>query len=288
MKVAVVGANGQLGQDVARAFGARGHAVTPLTHAEIEICDAGHVRSVLQSLSPDLVINTAAMLQVDLAEDEPGRAFAVNALGVRNLARQAGQDGFALLEFGTDYVFDGAKNAPYVESDTPHPLGVYAASKLAGEHFVQAYAPKHFIVRVSGIYGAAPCRGKQGENFVRTMLRLAKERGQVRVVEDEILTPTFTADIAARLPGLVETQAYGLYHLTAGGQCSWHEFTRAIFDLAKTDAELLATTRADFPTKARRPAYSVLENAAFKKLGLADLPQWRDGLARYMREAGLA
>jgi dTDP-4-dehydrorhamnose reductase len=207
MKVAVIGANGQLGQDVWKEFQARGHTVTPLTHSEIEICDTAQVRSVLADLSPDLVINTAAMLQVDLAEDDPGRAFAVNALGVRNLARQAGQTGFALLEFGTDYVFDGAKGAPYVESDMPHPQGVYAASKLAGEHFVQAYAPKHFVVRVSGIYGTTACRGKQGENFVRTMLRLAKERGQVSVVEDEILTPTFTADIAARLPDLVETQA---------------------------------------------------------------------------------
>jgi dTDP-4-dehydrorhamnose reductase len=228
------------------------------------------------------------MLQVDQAEDEPERAFAVNSLGVRNLARQAGETGFALLEFGTDYVFDGAKRAPYVESDTPHPLGVYAASKLAGEHFVRANAPRHFVVRVSGIYGTAPCRGKQGENFVHTMLRLAKEHSQVSVVEDEILTPTFTADIAARLPDLVETQAYGLYHLTAGGQCSWYEFTRAIFDLANIDTKLVATSRASFPTKARRPAYSVLENTAFKKLGLHDLPEWRDGLARYMREAGLA
>jgi len=227
MKIAVIGANGQLGQDVAAALEGRRHAVSRLTHAEIEICDAANVRGVLAALKPDLVVNTAAMLQVDQAEDEPGRAFAVNALGVRNLARLAGEQDFALLEFGTDYVFDGEKAAPYVESDAPRPLGVYAASKLAGEYFVRAHAPRHFVVRVSGIYGAAPCRGKQGENFVLTMLRLAKERGAVSVVEDEILTPTYTADIAARVADLVATKAYGLYHLTAEGRCSWYEFTRA-------------------------------------------------------------
>jgi len=284
MKIAVVGANGQLGRDVCAVLERRGHAISRLTHHDIEIRDMEQARNVLTALKPDCVVNTAAMLQVDQAEDEPELAFAINAMGVRNLARIAAEANFVLVEFGTDYVFDGEKGTPYLESDAPRPLSVYAASKLAGEDFVRALAPKHFVVRVCGIYGTAPCRGKKGENFVLTMLRLARERDALHVVEDEVMTPTFTVDIAEQLGDLLTTDAYGLYHMTAGGACSWYEFAARIFAIAGVDAPLRATTRKKFPTKAMRPRYSVLDNAALRTLGIEHMPHWGDGLARYLAE----
>lgn len=286
MKVAVIGSNGQLGQDLCAEFDRCGHQVQRLTHKDIEIRDTKTTRAALGALMPDYVVNTAAMLQVDQAEDEPELAFAVNALGVRNLARISQDLNFTIVEFGTDYVFDGEKKAPYVESDATRPLGVYAASKLAGENFVRALAPRHFVIRVCGIYGAAPCRGKKGENFVLTMLRLARERDAVRVVEDEFLTPTFTSDIAAQCAQLLRSDAYGLYHMTATGACSWYEFTREIFRLAGVTTPLHPTTRDRLPTKALRPAYSVLENASLKAMGIDKMPDWRDGLARYLKQIG--
>ena len=282
MKVAVIGSNGQLGQDICTELERRGHDVQRLTHADVEIRNILSARTALTALAPDCVVNTAAMLQVDQAEDEPELAFAVNALGVRNLAKLARELDFTLVEFGTDYVFDGEKGAPYLESDATRPLGVYAASKLAGENFVRALAPRHFVIRVSGIYGTAPCRGKKGENFVLTMLRLARERDALNVVEDEFLTPTFTADIATQFAELLPTKAYGLYHMTAGGACSWYEFTREIFRLAGVSMPLHPTARDRFPTKAERPRYSVLDNAALRGLDIDHMPDWRDGLARYM------
>ena len=284
MKIAVIGANGQLGQDVCLALEAHGHYIIRLSHAEIEIRDACSSRAVLGALKPDCVVNTAAMLQVDLAENEPELAFAVNALGVRNLAQIAGELDFTLVEFSTDYVFDGAKEAPYLESDATRPLSVYGASKLAGENFVRSLAPRHFVVRVSGIYGTAPCRGKRGENFVLTMLRLAFERARLSVVHDEILTPSYTGDIAEQLSDLLSTEAYGLYHMTAGGACSWYEFTQAIFSMCGIPTPVDAVTHDKFPTKAIRPRYSVLDNAALRDLGIERMPPWQDGLARYLSQ----
>jgi dTDP-4-dehydrorhamnose reductase len=284
MKIAVIGANGQLGQDVSGLLERRGHEVDRLAHTDIEIRDWNATCQVLTSLRPDCVINTAAMLRVDDAEDQPEMAFAVNTLGVRNLARVAEAEKFSLVHFSTDYVFDGEKGTPYVETDQTGPLGAYAVSKLAGEAFVRALAPRHFVIRISGIYGTAPCRGKNGENFVLTMLRLARERDVVRVVDDEILTPTFTFDVAEQLGDLVETESYGLYHMTAAGACSWYQFTEEIFQKAGIATTVQPVSREKFPTRAKRPRYSVLDNAALRTIGIEHMPHWKDGLSRYIAQ----
>jgi dTDP-4-dehydrorhamnose reductase len=217
---------------------------------------------------------------------EPERAFAVNATAVRRLAQACARLGALLVHISTDYVFDGAKGTPYVEEDAPCPLSVYAASKLAGEYLARAVAPRHAVVRTCGLYGATPCRAKAGLNFPRAMLKLAREKGEVRVVTDEFVTPTYTVDLAGQLVRIVDAGATGLFHATPQGQCSWYEFAAAVFELTGTPVRLHKAVVADFPPKVRRPSYSVLENAHLKRLGLDVMPEWRTSLERYVRDSG--
>lgn len=186
------------------------------------------------------------------------------------------------MYFSTDYVFDGARRLPYVETDSPNPLNVYAASKLAGEYHAMNYCQRTYVMRVSGIYGKVPCRAKGG-NFITTMIRLAKEKPEVRVVHDEILTPTPTAEIASASRRIIEKGAPGLYHVTCEGECSWYEFARTIFDELKLATPLIPTTVKEFPSPVQRPLYSVLENSRLKKQGIATLPHWRDSLIAFLR-----
>lgn len=282
MKVAVIGASGQLGMDICAAFREAGHDVAELTHAEIEITDAETVKAVLAAIAPQAIINTAAMHHVEQCEADPARSYAVNGIGTRNLARAAAELDAYFLHVSTDYVFDGTKAAPYVETDAPRPLNVYGNTKLAGEHFALTACPKGAVLRVSGVYGTNPCRAKGGMNFVRLMLKLAAERPELRVVDDEILTPTYTVDIARQIVKLAEAGATGLFHGTAQGACSWHEFAMAIFEISGTTANLQKARPGEFPAKVPRPSYSVLENAALKARGLDVMPHWRDGLTRYL------
>ena len=223
MKIAVVGSNGQLGNDLVVAFTRSGHEVFPLTHADIEISNIDSVSRALTALHPDVVINTAAMHNVEKCESELDKAIAVNVVGPKNLALVANELGSVLMHVSTDYVFDGNKGTPYVEEDAPRPLSSYGVTKLAGEHFVRCTAAKHFVVRTSGLYGKEPCRAKGGLNFVELMLKLARERGEVKVVDSETVTPTSTAELAEQLVVLSQSGSYGLYHATAEGGCSWHE-----------------------------------------------------------------
>jgi dTDP-4-dehydrorhamnose reductase len=284
VKVAVIGANGQLGADICRALEASSHEVHMLTHQEIEIAEAQSVSDVLMAASPDVIVNTAAMHNVEQCELEPSRAFAVNAIGVRNLARYCEGNGTYLLHISTDYVFDGTKNAPYVESDAPLPLNVYGNSKLAGEYFARTCCREGAVLRVSGVYGKNPCRAKGGLNFVRLMLKLANERPEIRVVDDEIFTPTYSADIARQIEKLLRTRLPGLFHGTAQGACSWYEFAHYIFERSGIRANLQKARPGEFPAKVARPGYSVLENAGLKKFGLDVMPPWQDGLERYLLE----
>jgi dTDP-4-dehydrorhamnose reductase len=282
MKVAVIGANGQLGNDVVAAFTQKGDAVSPLTHADLEVADLDSTSRVLKEIHPDLIVNTSAMHHVDKCEAEPDKAFAANAVGARNLALVARDLDAVLMHISTDYVFDGEKNAPYLETDTPRPLNAYGISKLAGEHFVRGTAPKHFVVRTSAIYGKNPCRAKGGLNFIELMLKLARERGEVRVVDSEFVTPTPTPQIADQLLTLSRSDAYGLYHATAEGSCSWHEFAKEIFSATQTPVRLLVAGPHEFPAKVPRPKYSVLENQALKARGLNVFKHWREGLHAYL------
>jgi len=289
MKVAVIGGNGQLGRDVSSAFSAEGYAVTSLTHDDLEVSSLESVRTSLGALRPEVVVNTAAFHNVDKCEAEPGLAFAMNGIGARNLGQVTGELGATLLHISTDYVFDGQKGRPYVEEDLPIPLNVYGNTKLSGEFFVRSTNPRHFVVRTSAIYGENPCRAKGGLNFVELMLKLSKERKELRVVDDEFVTPTPTAQIAQQLVALSRSSDYGLYHATAEGSCSWYEFAAAIFELTKTNIRLEPARPGEFPAKVPRPKYSVLENQALKIRSLNVFSHWKEGLENYLvRRAQIA
>jgi dTDP-4-dehydrorhamnose reductase len=282
MKITVIGSNGQLGSDVVKAFAQAGDEVSSLTHADIDLASADSILACMREMRPDVVVNTAAMHHVENCEKDPVLAFAVNGLGARNLAIAAKDVDAMVAHVSTDYVFDGAKQSPYVEGDIPNPLNVYGNSKLAGEHFVRSMVEKHFIVRVSAIYGKSPCRAKGGLNFIELMLKLARERGEVRVVDSEFVTPTSTEEIAKQLVALSRSDAYGLYHATAEGSCSWHEFAKEIFSLTNTPVRLHVARPDEFPAKVPRPKYSVLENKELKSNGLNVFRPWREGLQEYL------
>ena len=283
MKVAVIGADGQLGNDVCAFFGGKGHRVVPLVWEQMDISDRAAVSEALGEIKPELIINTAAMHHVDQCELDPEKAFRVNGIGSRNLARFAVDAGSMLMHVSTDYVFSGEKGAPYLEDDCPRPLNVYGTTKLAGEYFIRAIAEKYYILRVSGLYGTHPCLAK-GLNFVDLMLKFAGERKEVRVVGDEILTPTFTEDVARQMSVMIENRAeYGLYHATAEGSCSWYEFAREIFSLTGTRVILNMALPGEFPQKVPRPKYSVLENGRLKSQGLNVMEHWKEGLDRYLK-----
>jgi dTDP-4-dehydrorhamnose reductase len=282
MKVVVIGSNGQLGTDVVIAFANRGHDVLGLTHRDIEICDESSLRERILPLRPEVIVNTAAMHHVENCERDPHLAFAVNALACRHLAALSRELNAKLVHVSTDYVFDGKKRHPYTEEDVPLPLNVYGCSKLAGEHFIRSGAERHFVVRTSAIYGCNPCRAKGGLNFVELMLKLARERGEVRVVDTEYVSPTPASELALQIVTLAETEHYGLYHATAEGHCSWHQFASEIFALSSTKAALKIAGPNEFPAKVPRPAYSVLENANLKRRGLNVFTPWQTGLRNYL------
>jgi dTDP-4-dehydrorhamnose reductase len=283
MNIAVIGADGQLGTDLSAAFTAHGDAVCALTHSHIEITDVDSVSCILGEIRPNVIINTAAMHHVENCEREPAKAFEVNGLGSKNLAVVAQDLGAVLMQVSTDYVFDGGKGSPYTEDDSPCPLNTYGITKLAGEHFVRSYAEKHFVIRTSGLYGKSPCRAKGGLNFIELMLKLAKERGLVRVVDSEVVSPTSTEELAAQLVQLSCSDCYGLYHATAEGSCSWYEFAQEIFAITDTPVRLEVAESDEFPAKVPRPKYSALENHALKDQGLNTFKPWQHGLRAYLK-----
>jgi dTDP-4-dehydrorhamnose reductase len=282
MKIAVIGASGQLGIDAVNAFTGNGDEVFPFSHSEIELSDIDSISNRLTGLSPHVIVNTAAMHHVENCEREPQKAFAINGLGARNLSLVAREIGAAVLHVSTDYVFDGTKGSPYEETDAPMPLNVYGNTKLSGEYSVRSTAEKHFVLRTSAIYGKNPCRAKGGLNFVELMLKLAKERDVLRVVDSEVVTPTPTTEIARQMVLLSRSDKYGLYHATAEGSCSWYAFAREIFALTSTKVNLQIAGPNEFPAKVPRPKYSVLENRALKNQGLNVFKPWQQGLVEYL------
>jgi dTDP-4-dehydrorhamnose reductase len=288
MRIAVLGSNGQLGHDVVRAFAEQRDEVRALTHQDIELSSLESVAACLRATRAEVVVNTAAMHNVESCEQQPSRAQEVNVVGARNLATATRDLGSVLIHVSTDYVFDGAKGRPYVESDEARPLNVYGRTKLEGEEFVQDINPKHFVLRTAALYGNHPCRAKGGQNFVDLMLRLARERGRVRVVDNEFTSPTATTDLARQIASLSRSDAYGLYHATAEGSCSWYEFAREIFRMADVPVTLEVASPNEFPAKVPRPAYSVLENRKLKSQNLNLFRPWQDGLHAYLSEKQLA
>ena len=279
MKILLIGALGQLGTDFQKVLTA--HEVTPVDKEEIDICSAGQVDAMADALRPEVFLNCAAFNRVDEAEDAPEAAFAVNAFAVRNLAMAARRHDAALVHFSSDYVFDGPRRTPYVETDCPCPRSMYGISKLTGEAMLQAIWPKHFLIRTCGLFGYTGSRDK-GTNFVESMLKLGAQGGPIRVVNDQICTPTSTMDLACAVARLIQTEKYGLYHLTSAGACSWYEFAKAIFEEAGLRPELEPVTSDHYRLKAPRPRYSVLDNRRFRDEGFEDLRPWRAALHDYI------
>jgi len=282
MRHAVIGAAGQLGRDLCPRLGGE---VVALGRDRADLTRPDLLRATLTDLRPDVVINCAAYNFVDRAETEPQAAFAVNALGVRDLAAVCRDIDALLVHYSTDYVFglDELRRTPWAEADAPGPVSVYGLSKLAGEYLIRAVCPRHLILRTCGLYGVSGSGGKGG-NFVETMLRLATEGRELRVVADQECTPSYTVDVAEATVALLKAGRPGLCHVTNAGSCTWHDFAQRIFELSGLKPKLRPITTREYGAAARRPAYSVLSSCAYEALKLPPLRPWRDALAAYLRE----
>jgi dTDP-4-dehydrorhamnose reductase len=273
-RLLITGAAGMLGQDVDAVATASGIDVIALGHRELDIVNPDAVRRALEAARPDVVVNCAAWTDVDGAEVDPEAADAVNAAGASNVALAAAAVDAWTIHISSDYVFDGARREPYVESDRPAPLSSYGRSKLAGERAVTDAAPRsHTIVRSSWLFGAGgPC-------FPATILRIAAERGELAVVDDQIGCPTFTGHLAEALVALAEEPLAGVVHVAGGGECSWFEFATQIVARSGLDAEVRPVPTTEMPRPATRPPYSVLRS---ERAGAPQLPHWHEGLERFL------
>ncbi len=290
MKIILIGANGQLGTDLVSALAQHDvvNAIQPGTDPahlaqvlELDISNNTAVRAAITQHKPDVIINTAAFHRVDDIERDASVALQVNAFAAQQLALACRDADIALLHISTDYVFDGKKQTPYVETDLPNPISAYGATKLAGELLVRSAWHKHYIIRPCGLYGTAGAMGKGG-NFVNIMLKLARGDKPVKVIADQVCTPTYTKDLAEQIALLITTGQYGVYHTTSDGACTWFEFAREIFRLAGLSPQVIPITSEEYGAPARRPAYSVLENRALRNLGIDRLRDWHEALAEYV------
>jgi len=285
VKIIIIGANGQLGYDLVRVFENTEDEIAPLTHADIDVTDLRSASETLRNIEPDAVINCAAYVRVDDAEDFPERAFAVNALGARNIAQICRDLNSILAHISTDYIFDGRKKEPYTEEDTPNPLNVYGNSKLAGEYFVRNTLEEHYIIRSSSLFGASGASGKGG-NFVETMIKKARNGEEIKVVADMVMSPTHTRDLAEIIKKiLIKKLPSGIYHAANQGQCSWYEFAKTIFETLEMEANLSPTKTSTLQSKARRPMYSPLVSIKLGKHGL-EMKNWKEALTDYLVEKG--
>jgi len=275
VKLLVCGAAGMLGRDLVRAAELSDHEVIATGRAKLDVTDADAVNRAVEAAGPEAIVNCAAYTNVDGAESEPEAAMRVNAHGARNVAAAAAAVDASVLYVSTDYVFDGSKEEPYLESDEPNPLGSYGASKLAGEIDTAAVNPRHHLVRTSWLFGTG------GRNFVETMLALGSGQDEVTVVSDQVGSPTYTAHVAEGIVRVLASDSYGLHHVAAAGQCSWYDFAVAIFDRASISCSVVPTTTDAIGRPAPRPQYSVL---ATERDDAVHLPDWRAGLDDYLSE----
>lgn len=283
-KVAIIGSSGQLGTELSRTL-SRNEDIELhlLDHSKLECADKDSVEKAINSISPDVVINSAAYTRVDDCEDDEEKAFSVNAVGAGYIAYASEKIGAAVVYISTDYVFDGSKYTSYRENDETNPLNVYGKSKRDGEKLVRKFCKKHFIVRSSGLYGLRQGnKGGLAGNFVETMLKLADKGDPIRVVDDQVLTPTFTGDLAGALSELIRTEKYGTYHITNSGECSWYEFGKAVFKLSGLNADYGPISSEEYGARAKRPAYSVLDNSRIHSLGITPLRAWQEALREYL------
>ncbi|MGE1111792.1 dTDP-4-dehydrorhamnose reductase [Priestia megaterium] len=276
-KVLITGANGQLGKELVELFTEKGFEVYGFGRDKMDITNQVQVQEIIGAVKPNIVIHSAAHTKVDLAEAESDQAFSINAYGTRNVAVAAEAVGAKLVYVSTDYVFDGTNDEPYNEFSPTSPLGVYGKSKLAGEQFVRDLHYKFFIVRTSWVYG------KYGANFVKTMLKLGEERKELSVVADQRGCPTYTLDLANAILELVDTEKYGVYHVSNSGNCSWFEFAKAIFEISEMKVQVNPCTTADFPRPAARPANSVFEHMSIKLNNFTSVRHWREALSSFLK-----
>ncbi|MEW9672165.1 dTDP-4-dehydrorhamnose reductase [Ammoniphilus sp. 3BR4] len=276
MKILVTGAGGQLGRDLVRIL-SKEHKVFGYSRHELDITDPAQVLACLRQLKPHAVVHAAAYTKVDLAETEKEQAYLVNAYGTRNVAVAAQSVGAKMAYVSTDYVFDGKTSTPYHEFDETNPLNVYGNSKLAGEEFVRSFSDKFFIVRTSWVYGV------HGTNFVKTMLKMAEERNELRVVSDQIGSPTYTVDLCQFIGELMTTEKYGIYHASNAGRCSWHEFATVIFEETQKAIRVVPIKTGDFPRPAIRPAFSVLDHMSIRLNDFSGLRHWKEALKDFLK-----
>jgi len=278
MKVLVTGVGGQLGYDVIKELEKRNIDCISADRAEFDIVDFDAAHKFITDYMPDAVIHCSAYTAVDKAEDEPELCHLVNAVGTENIAKICKEIDAKLIYISTDYVFDGTKDGFYEVDDIPNPINVYGKTKLEGELAVQRILEKYFVVRISWVFGF------NGNNFVKTMLRLGKDRSELNVVADQIGSPTYTADLAKLLVDMIQTDKYGIYHANNDGECSWAEFAEEIFKVAGMNVKVNHITTAEYPMKAKRPMNSRMSKEKLVECGFKKLPDWVDALERYVSE----
>jgi dTDP-4-dehydrorhamnose reductase len=277
LKILITGAGGQLGRDLVKVLGGQ-HQLYPFGH-DLDITDYSKIVSTISSIKPDLVIHAAAMTDVDGCELNPDQAFKVNALGTQNVALACRQSNAKILYLSTDFVFDGKKREPYAEFDPPNPLSVYGKSKLAGENYIITLLPNYFIVRTAWLYG------REGMNFVKTILKLAEEKNELKVVNDQVGSPTYSCDLAQMIAKIIETDFFGTYHVTNAGGVSWYEFAKKILEMAGIKGvRVTPITSEELNRPAPRPAYSVLRNYVLELRGIGRMRNFEDALKDYFSE----
>jgi dTDP-4-dehydrorhamnose reductase len=288
-KVVIFGGGGQLGVELCREFERRAWLVQRFDRQSLDITDGARIESAIAQAEPELVINAAAYNQVDIAEKEPLAAYQANALAVRNFAMACRQNGAQLVHYSTDYVFDGTKGSPYVETDQTHPLGAYAVSKLAGELYAQAYLTDPLVIRTSGVFGPGGMFTPRG-NFVEVMLRMAKSNTPIRMLRDHAASPTYAPALASRTADMVEKKICGLFHIGGGEAVSWYDYAKLIFELAGLSPSLQAADEREYRTAARRPKLSALSNAKMESMGIAPMPTFKNAVRDYLaaREHAIA
>lgn len=277
MKVLVTGVRGQLGYDVIKVLEKRNIDCVGADKAEFDITDFNASHKFITTCMPDAVIHCSAYTAVDKAEDESELCHSVNAVGTENIAKICKEIDAKMIYISTDYVFDGTKDGYYEVDDMPNPINVYGKTKLEGEKTVQEILEKYFIVRISWVFGI------NGNNFVKTMLRLGKERSVVNVVSDQIGSPTYTGDLAPLLVDMVQTDKYGVYHATNEGECSWADFAEEIFKVADMDVKVNHINTFEYPTRAKRPVNSRMSKCCLHERKFGNLPEWRYSLNQFIK-----
>lgn len=280
MKILVTGASGQLGTDIVKTLENYGHEVFGTSSNVMDITKLETVQKVVDKYKPDIIVHSAAFTKVDQAEQDIEGAYAVNAYGTRNIAMAAHDHRAKMIYISTDYVFDGQSQFPYNEFDTTNPQSIYGKSKLAGEQFVKQWVPRHYILRTSWVFG------EYGQNFVKTMISLARERDELNVVHDQIGSPTYTVDLSEFIVQLLDKELYGIYHASNTGSCTWYEFCKEILFQAGLDhVKVNPVTTTEFLRPAPRPAYSIMDHMSIRLNDLNDLRHWKEALKAFLSDA---